>query len=159
MLLKLSLPRTCAAPLRGAPGGGAPQCRRRSRWRYVPMDLRDYALYAGLYLLSRLVYVLLRKGWPAEERRCVSLCLRVCMCVCVCVCPAQQQLRSHAGRMSHQCVSVVRCAIIDWWLCGFLQATGTHASSPWLGRSHYRDTVAVPRHGRVALCPSNLRGG
>ena len=50
------------------------------------MDLRDYALYAGLYLLSRLVYVLLRKGRPAEERRCVSLCLRVCMCVCVCVC-------------------------------------------------------------------------
>lgn len=34
------------------------------------MELREYAIYAGLYLLARLVYVLLRKTWPAEERRC-----------------------------------------------------------------------------------------
>ena len=39
------------------------------------------------------------------------------------------------------------------------QPTGAHARSPWLGRPHYGDTVAVPRHGRIALCPGHLRGG
>jgi hypothetical protein len=36
------------------------------------METREYVLYAGLYLLTRLLYVLIRKGWPAEDRRCVE---------------------------------------------------------------------------------------
>ena len=36
------------------------------------METRDYVLYAGLYLLTRLLYVLIRKGWAAEDRRCVE---------------------------------------------------------------------------------------
>ena len=47
--------------VKGAPSLAVPR-------RFV-MEPREYALYAVLYLLTRLVYVLLRKGWPAEERR------------------------------------------------------------------------------------------
>lgn len=36
------------------------------------MEAREYVVYAGLYLLTRLLYVLIRKGWPAEDRRCVE---------------------------------------------------------------------------------------
>ena len=47
--------------VKGAPSLAVP--------RRFAMEPREYALYAVLYLLTRLVYVLLRKGWPAEERR------------------------------------------------------------------------------------------